>query len=126
MGPMVGYDCDNCPSYCCSYPQIEVDAPDIERLADHFGLDEDTALRRLTKEGDAPGSRVMRHIRDPVFGTACRLLDLETRRCVAHAARPWRCRNHPVDTACHYYDFLMAERRFQNDPTLLVRAYNPV
>lgn len=120
------YDCDNCPSYCCSYPQIEVKPEDLRRLARHFGLDVDTALRRLTKDGDAPGARVMRHVRDPIFGSACRLLDPEARTCTAHEVRPNTCRGHPVTDRCHYYDFLMAERAFQNDPTLQVRAYNVV
>lgn len=124
--PAVLYDCSNCPSYCCSYAQIEVEPADIRRLARHFGLDLATAERRFTKDGDDPGTRVMRHIRDPIFGTVCRLLDLETRTCTAYSARPQCCRDHPFTPTCHYYDFLRAERRLQNRPDLAVRAFNVV
>ncbi len=122
----VFYDCDNCPSYCCSYADIQVRPQDIERLARHLGMDPDTASRRLTTEGEDHGTRVMRHFRDPVFGTVCRLLDLETRRCKAYGARPRACRIHPGTPTCHYYQFLMTERRIQGKPKLVARAYNPV
>ena len=62
------FDCENCPSYCCTYTQIEVKPEDVERLANHLGMDTNTASRRLTMPGETPGSRVMRHFRDPVFG----------------------------------------------------------
>lgn len=120
----VFYDCDNCPSYCCTYPQIGVEREDVERLAHGLGLDVDTARRRLTMDGNNPGKRVMRHFRDPIFGTVCRLLDLETRRCKAYEFRPNACRNFPGAPTCHYYQFLMAERRMQGDPDVVVRAYN--
>lgn len=125
QGP-VFFNCDNCPSYCCSYSGIEMEPQDIERLAEHFELDVNTALRRLTMDGAEPGTRVMRHIRDPVFGTVCRLLDLRTRRCTAYDARPKACRNHPGTPSCHYYQFLMTERRIQGRPGLVARAYNLV
>src|SRR5215469_10121316 len=32
------YNCDKCPSYCCSYVLIGVYAADIRRLARHFGI----------------------------------------------------------------------------------------
>jgi len=121
----VFFNCENCPSYCCSYPEIEVRPEDVERLASHLGLDPETASRRLTMEGKDPGSQVMRHFRDPVFGTACRLLDLRSRRCTAYDARPNACRIYPGTPTCHYYQFLMTERRMQKKPTLAVRAYNP-
>jgi len=118
------FNCENCPSYCCSYTHIELKQEDIRRLASFFGLDLETASRRLAMEGDAPGTRVMRHFRDPVFGTACRLLDLQSRRCKAYDARPNACRIYPGTPTCHYYQFLMTERRMQEKPTLVVRAYN--
>jgi len=124
-GPLF-YNCENCPSYCCSYSEIEVTPADIERLARGLGWDLDTATRRVTMEQDAPGLRIMRHFRDPIFGTVCRLLDSETRRCVAYDVRPDACRKHPGTPSCHYYQFLMVERRIQGKPKLAVRAFNVV
>lgn len=118
------YDCGNCPSYCCTYPQIVVDEADIARLARHVGLDVETARRRFTKAGADAGATVLRHVRDPIFGTACRFLDLDARTCTVHEARPDVCRNTPPSSSCHYYAFLMAERRYQGKPTLKVTAFN--
>lgn len=120
----VFYDCHNCPSYCCSYPRIEVKTADLRRLARHFGIDEETAGRRFTKKGDEPGERVLRHQKDEVYGTVCRFLDLEKRTCTVHSARPSICRAHPGLPTCHYYTFLSAERRYQDDPEFVARAYN--
>ncbi|MFQ5538699.1 MAG: YkgJ family cysteine cluster protein [Gemmatimonadota bacterium] len=119
------YDCMNCPSYCCSYPRIEVTKRDIRRLARHFEIDEEAAWRRFTKKGDEPGERVLRHQKDEAYGTVCRFLDRETRACTVHAARPKICRDHPGTSTCAYYVFLMAERRYQDDPDFVARAYNP-
>jgi Fe-S-cluster containining protein len=121
----VFYDCQNCPSYCCSYPRIIVDAADIGRLARHFGVDEATARRRFTKKGEEPGELVLRHKKDETYGTVCRFLDRDTRLCTVHQARPGICRDHPGNPSCHYYSFLMAERRYQDDPEFVARAYNP-
>lgn len=120
----VFYDCLNCPSYCCTYPRIPVTKRDRTRLARHLGITSAAVLEEYTKEGWTPRERVMRHQSDPVFGTACRLLDLETRMCSAHDARPAVCRGHPTGPNCGYYTFLMSERRDQNDPRFLARAYN--
>ena len=120
----VFYDCLNCPSYCCTYPRIPVTQRDIRRLARHFGLDEDVAERRFTKKGWGKRERVLRHQNDDVYGSACRFLDLETRLCTVHEARPSICRDHPNTPNCGYYTFLMSERRYQDDPDLAARAYN--
>ncbi len=120
----VFYDCLNCPSYCCTYPRIRVNKRDVRRLAKHFGVSETTALRRYTKKGQERGERVLRHRPDEVFGSACMFLDLETRLCTIHPARPEICRGHPGRPTCGYYTFLMTERRDQGDPELVVRAYN--
>ncbi len=120
----VFYDCQNCPSYCCSYPRIEVTAKDLQRLARHFGITAAAARRRFTKKGSDPGEVVMRHQKDATYGTACQFLDLESRRCTVHSARPAICRAHPGTSTCHYYSFLMAERRYQDDPDFVARAYN--
>jgi Fe-S-cluster containining protein len=67
---------------------------------------------------------VLRHQKDEHFGSACRFLDLETRLCTVHGARPGICRSHPTSSKCGYYTFLMSERRDQGDPELVARAYN--
>lgn len=118
------YDCMNCPSYCCSYPRIPVTRRDIQRLARHFGVDENEARERFTKPGWTQRERVLRHQKDEVYGTACRFLDLETRLCTIHGSRPSVCRGHPAGPNCGYYTFLMAERRDQDDPEFVARAYN--
>ena len=121
----VFYDCHNCPAYCCTYPRIEVTARDLERLARHFGVDVATAKKRFTKKGAEPGEVILRHQKDEVYGSACRFLDLETRMCGVHEARPVICRVHSGTSTCGYYVFLMAERSFQNDPEFVARAHNP-
>ena len=120
----VFYDCLNCPSYCCTYPRIPVTRRDIQRLAKHFDIDEQQARTDFTKPGWTSRERVMRHQPDEVYGTACRFLDLETRLCSVHKARPSVCRGHPDGPNCGYYTFLMSERRDQDDPTAVARAYN--
>lgn len=120
----VFYDCLNCPSYCCTYPRIPVTQRDIRRLAKHFGIDEATAEKRFVKKGWEKRERVLRHQKDEVYGSACRFLDLETRLCTVHGARPAICRAHPSTPSCGYYTFLMSERRLQDDPELVARAYN--
>jgi Fe-S-cluster containining protein len=124
MSLPIFYDCLNCPSYCCTYPRIPVTKRDIRRLAKHAGIDEKVARERFTKQGWTKKERVLRHQKDEVFGTACRFLDLNTRLCTVHEARPSVCRSHPGGPNCGYYTFLMSERRDQDDPHLAVRAYN--
>ena len=53
---------------------------------------------------------------DEIFGSACRFLDPERRRCTIYAARPRICRVYPGTPRCGFYDFLMSERRSQDDP----------
>jgi uncharacterized protein len=120
----VFYDCMNCPSYCCSYPRIPVTKRDIRRLAKRFGVAEEEARQRFTKPGSTKRERVLRHQKDEIYGTACRFLDLETRLCTIHGSRPSVCRGHPTGPNCGYYTFLMAERRDQDDPEFVARAYN--
>ena len=118
------YDCLNCPSYCCTYPRIAVTKRDVERLARNFGIPYEKARERFTKQGSTKRERVLRHQKDAHYGSACRFLDLETRLCTIHEFRPEVCRKHPTTHTCAYYDFLMAERRDQDDPELVARAYN--
>ena len=111
----VFYACDRCPAYCCSYPRIVVKEDDIDRLAEHFGIDRTTARRRFTKRGWEPGERVLRHQWDEIFESVCRFLDRGSRRCKIYEARPTVCRDYPNRVRCGYYDFLAAERQSQED-----------
>lgn len=121
----VFYDCDRCPSYCCSYPRIAVNRRDLRRLARRFGISEEAARKRFTKRGEEPGERVLRHQKDETYGSVCRFLDRETRICTVYDHRPEICRGFPGGVRCGYYDFLAFERRLQEDPDFVATAYNP-
>ena len=108
------YDCSKCPAYCCTYDEINVSERDIRRLAKHFELDPEVARKRFTKM--AGGKPVLRHQKDAIYGSACRFLDLKTRRCTVYEARPGVCHEYPDQPHCGYYDFLKWERRHQDDP----------
>ncbi len=109
------YNCLNCPGYCCSYPIIALDKRDLERLARHLGISVADCERRHTRS--AWGRKwVMRRKRDPHFGRICKFFDTEKRRCTVYEGRPSVCRAFPGRGRCGYYDFLMFERRAQNDP----------
>jgi Fe-S-cluster containining protein len=123
-GLRVFYDCKRCPAYCCSYPHIRVTKTDLRRLARHFGVSVEEVERRYTKAGDEPGKRVMRHQMDEHFGTVCRFLDREERRCTIYDARPRICRGYPGSRRCGYYDFLCAERHLQQDPDFVATTNN--
>ena len=112
------YDCSKCPAYCCAiYDLVEVTRGDVERLARHFGVDYETALRRFTKRDGE--ERVLRRKADPVLGRACRFLDLKTRRCTVYEARPQTCRDYPTRARCALYDLLRAEREHHKDESAL-------
>lgn len=109
------YNCRKCPGYCCSYPVIALDKRDVARLAAHHGLDFEAARKAFTRE--AHGRKyIMRRKKDPHFGRICRFFDTTARRCTIYAARPSVCRSFPGEGRCGYYDFLMFERRSQDDP----------
>lgn len=107
------YDCAKCPAYCCSYERISVSKRDINRLANHFQIDPETASRRFTKTVE--GERVLRHQKDKFFGSICMFLDTKTRRCTIYDARPGVCHEYPDKARCGYYDFLQWERKHQED-----------
>jgi Fe-S-cluster containining protein len=65
------------------------------------------------------GSRVLRRQKDPVFGRACRFLNLETRGCTIYHARPKACREYPGRSRCSYYDVLRFEREIQQDQDIV-------
>lgn len=112
----IQYNCSNCPAYCCTYDHIAVTDRDLARLARHHDLPVAVAEKRFTKRVEGGKLRVLRHQRDEVFGTACRFLDLETRRCTIYHGRPAICRAYPGSGRCGFYDFLCSERRSQDDP----------
>jgi Fe-S-cluster containining protein len=118
------YSCDRCPSYCCSYPRIVVTEADLRRLAAHLGLTPEAAARKFTKKGEEPGEVVLRHQPDETYGTVCRFLDRETRRCTVYQARPGVCRSYPGTRRCGYYDFLSFERKVQEDEDFVPIPWN--
>ena len=118
------YNCLKCPAYCCSYARIIVKKKDIARLAAHFGIDEEKALKKFTKKGHDKGEVILRHRKDEHFGTICRFIDPETRRCTVYKARPKVCREFPGPGRCGYYDFLKFERRTQEDPEYVSTTWN--
>jgi len=108
------YDCSRCPAYCCSYDHIDVTDADLKRLAKHFGVEPEVAEKRYTKFVE-DHKRVLRHKEDEIYGTVCRFLDQETRRCTIYEARPHVCRTYPENIRCGYYEFLKWEREYQGD-----------
>jgi Fe-S-cluster containining protein len=118
------YNCNRCPSYCCSYTRIPVESSDVRRLARHFGLTPEAAARKFTKKGDEAGEVILRHKPDEIYGTVCQFLDTETRRCTVYESRPKICRTYPGTARCGYYDFLCFERRAQEDPEFIPSTYN--
>lgn len=119
--PRLKYDCMKCPAYCCTYDWIRVNKADIQRLAKRFSLSYEVAEAKFTKfvpeyEG---GHRVLRHRKDDIYKSACRFLDPVERRCTVYEHRPRTCREHPEETSCGYYDFLMWERKHQDDPEFI-------
>lgn len=118
------YQCSRCPAYCCSYPRIPVQRSDIRRLARYFGISTDAAARKFTKVGEAEGEIILRQAPDPVYGSACKFLDRETRGCTVYDARPEICREYPGCVRCGYYDFLSFERRIQGDPDFVPATFH--
>ena len=116
--PRVYYDCSKCPAFCCAiYERVSVTPRDMRRLAKHFRVTVETAIKRYTKmNGD---ERVLRRKPDPIFGEACQFLDPETRRCTIYHVRPDTCRNYPKRSRCAYYDLLQFERRQQQDQNVI-------
>src|SRR5262249_54248870 len=109
------YDCAKCPGWCCTYDWIGVTRRDIARLAKRFGLSVEDATRRFTKLAPDYG-RVLPHPKDRIYGTRCMFLDQKTRRCSIYEHRPAVCREFPHKDRCHYFDYLMTERKHQDDP----------
>jgi Fe-S-cluster containining protein len=117
------YNCSNCPGYCCSYPLIELTKRDVERLAKHFGLGFRAAKAKFTKK-DPEAEYAMRRKKDEHFGYICQFFDTEKRRCTVYEARPSVCRAFPGSGRCGYYDFLMFERRAQEDDEFVATTWS--
>lgn len=113
------YDCSKCPGYCCTYEWILVTKLDIKRLAKRFELDYEVAERRFTKFVSAYGHRVLRHREDSIYKSVCRFFDQEERRCTVYEHRPKLCRTYPEEDHCGFYDFLMWERKHQDNETFI-------
>jgi len=112
------YNCSKCPAYCCSvYERVQVSWRDINRLANYFGVDFDTAQRRFTTIWQ--GEKILRRKADPIFGKACKFLNPETRQCTIYDGRPQVCREFPSRARCAYYDLLQFERSQQGDETVV-------
>jgi Fe-S-cluster containining protein len=124
MGLPIFYNCNRCPSYCCSYPRIPIQPEDVVRLALHFGITPEAAGRKFTKKSEVAGERILRQQPDDTYGSVCRFLDLDTRRCSIYEARPEVCRDYPGPGRCGYYDFLSFERRIQEDPEFIPSTWN--
>lgn len=113
------YNCSNCPAWCCTYPRVEVNNPDIERLAAFFGLSRTATIKRHLRKDSESGRFLLKQRRDEHFDHACKFLDKTTRMCKVYEARPLACRRYPGTARCGYYDFLMAERDRQRDDSLI-------
>lgn len=116
--PRLFYDCEKCPAYCCSvYERVAVSDSDLIRLATHFRLSPEEAEKQFTKKWR--DERILKRQKDPVLGSACRYLDLQTRGCTIYDARPDTCRDYPVRKRCAYYDLYRFEMEQQDDETVL-------
>jgi uncharacterized protein len=112
------YDCDKCVAYCCSiYDRVQVTPRDIRRLAAHFHVLPEVAIKRFTKLFGK--ERILRRKADRLFGQACMFLDQGTRKCTIYHARPAVCREFPITTRCAYYDLIEFEREQQDDPDVI-------
>ncbi len=120
----MSFNCNKCPGYCCSHARIAVTDADIRRLAQHFGISARAARKRLTyayKTKDID-EQILRHQRDAIYKSVCRLFDRETRRCTVYEARPRVCRQYPFGNTCGYYGFLKFERSFHGDEDFVPAA----
>jgi Fe-S-cluster containining protein len=96
----------------------------VQRLALFLGLDFAVVARKFTRKGEEPGEVILRHQPDKIYGTICKFIDRETRRCTVYEGRPEICRTYPGNSRCGYYDFLSFERRAQEDPEFLPSTFN--
>ena len=119
------YNCAKCPGYCCSYPLIALTKKDVERLAKHFGLSFRAAKKKFTKPQEDE-ALTMRRKKDEHFGRICQFFDTEKRCCSIYKVRPSVCRSFPGGGRCGYYDFLLFERRAQEDDEFVATTWSGV
>jgi len=117
------YNCAKCPGYCCSYPLIALTKKDVQRLAEHFGLGFRAAKAKFTK-AQYGEKYAMRRKKDEHFGRICQFFDTENRRCSIYKVRPSICRSFPGGGRCGYYDFLMFERKAQEDNDFVATTWS--
>mgnify|MGYP001319035705 FL=1 len=102
---------------------IAQDKRDVERLARFHDMTFEEARRAFTRA--AHGRKyAMKRKKDRHFGAICRFFDTTKRCCTIYTARPSVCRSFPGKGRCGYYDFLMFERRAQEDPTWVAVTTN--
>jgi Fe-S-cluster containining protein len=119
------FKCDQCPGYCCTHARIAVSDHDIARLARHFGISKDAAYKRYTYTYSSAGAadeQILRHQKDSIYASVCKLFDRDLRQCSVYAARPHVCRRYPYGDTCGYYNFLKFERDFHDDPDFVPTA----
>jgi Fe-S-cluster containining protein len=118
------FDCSKCPGYCCSHGRIEVTDHDVQRLAKHFDTSERAIRKKLAYHYQAQNvdEWILRHHKDKIYKSVCKLFDRKTRRCTAYEARPNVCRKYPYGNQCGYYDFLKFERAHQYDDDYIPSA----
>ncbi len=117
----IRYDCSKCPGYCCSYDRIEVKDSDVKRIAKHFGVTVEEAERKYFR-WYTPDERILKHRKDEIYGSICRFFDRDERHCTIYKARPAVCRSYPNGNKCGYYDFLVFERKHQDDDEFIPSA----
>ncbi len=120
----MSFNCNKCPGYCCSHSRIAVTDHDIARLSQHFGISEKKTRERLTyhyKTQDI-SEQILRHQKDNVYKSICKLFDREKRQCTVYAARPNVCRKYPYGNTCGYYNFIKFERDFHDDAEFVPTA----
>ena len=112
------YDCTKCPGYCCSYPIIQVNKRDLQRIANYFGIGVRAAKKKYTVRREDE-DMTMRRKADTHFGRICQFFDIKKRNCTIYEARPLACRGYPEVPRCGYYEFLKFERDLQQDKTIV-------
>lgn len=107
------YNCNQCHSYCCSYPIIEIKSKDTKRLAAHLELSiaQVKAKYLVVEEYEGKDILILKHTTDrSINATSCVFLDKRTRKCKIYDGRPQICRDHPGDDVrCEWFDRMTIE-----------------
>ena len=118
------FDCNRCAGYCCSHERIAVSDHDISRLAKHFRISNPAARKRFTfhYKTKTIDEQLLRHHKDTVYKSVCRMFDRKLRQCTVYAARPNVCRKYPYGNTCGYYNWVKFERNFHGDENFVPSA----